>query len=741
MRNSKSRPANRWLGAAATLPLLMLPTALHAQSTAAPAADTQPAAADGGVAEIVVTAQKRAENLQKVPIVISVATGAQLTTAGVTSLPTLGALAPGLNTRTTAGAFQPSLRGIGTASNVVENPVALYIDGVYLPQQREGTRELPDVEQVAILKGPQGTLFGRNATGGVIQITTQQPTKDFTLRASAGIDSFLTGRGSVFVSGGLTDNILASFSADYAKQGKGWGDNELNGHDTFQLRHSLSLRGKLLFKPGSRTDITVIGDYMDRKDFTYSFIPYQGTSFVVPLARPITDKQNTVSPIDNFTQFKGGGISLTIDHDLDFAKLVSISAYRQGATGYMFDDAPSGTPTFYVGVSPGDQKNKSFSQEVQLISQGSDTFTYMVGVFYFHNKNENSPILRQFFAPFYGAVVAPPTVNRTTTTFGSEKTESVAPFGQVGIKVFEGTKLTLGARYTYEKRDLNGTVILSRYNGTSTTLLYNPSSLTIKKPTWRISLDHQFSPDVLGYVSYNRGIKSGGFNILNPANPAYLPEKLDAYEAGLKTELFDRHLRLNAGGFYYDYSNLQVTQFVGLAQAIVNGAKARLYGLDADFNARLTPELSLSGGIELLHARFTDYRSAVGSIPKATGGATVIAIDATGKRIPQSQKVAGTLAADYETPVSFGKIHLNATANYNGAFFYEADNFIRQPAYTIVNTSVAWTSTDNHYSVSVWARNLADEKVLTNASSQVIGYPVSYGGPPRTFGITGKINL
>ena len=190
---------NRWLLAAAPLALTALPAGVGAQTitSPAPAAAAAPTTDSNALGEIVVTAQKRSENLQAVPIVVSVATGTQLSTAGVTSLPTLGALSPGLNTRTTAGAFQPSLRGIGTASNVVENPVALYIDGIYLPQQREGTRELPDVEQVAVLKGPQGTLFGRNATGGVIQITTQQPTRDFTLRASAGIESYLTGRGSV----------------------------------------------------------------------------------------------------------------------------------------------------------------------------------------------------------------------------------------------------------------------------------------------------------------------------------------------------------------------------------------------------------------------------------------------------------------------------------------------------------------------------------------------------------------
>ena len=246
---------------------------------------------------------------------------------------------------------------------------------------------------------------------------------------------------------------------------------------------------------------------------------------------------------------------------------------------------------------------------------------------------------------------------------------------------------------------------------------------------------------MLGYVSYNRGIKSGGFNILNPGNPAYLPEQLDSYEAGFKTELFDRRLRLNAGGFYYDYTNLQVTQFVGVSQTVTNGAKARLYGLDVDFTARATPELTLSGGLELMHARFTSYPGAVGSIPKPAGGATLISVDATGFRVPQAQKFAGTLAVDYETRMSFGTIHANVTANYNGDYKIEADNFLTQGAFTMVNASLEWRPTGDHLSVSVFGRNLANALVLTNTTSQAIGYPVSYAVPPRTFGIAGKVTF
>jgi len=719
---------------------LLLPAVPAAPALAQEEAQTDATGA-AGVGDIVVTAQKRAENLQKVPIVITAVSGAQIENSGVTNLQTLPAIAPGLNSRVTAGAFQPYIRGVGTSSNVVENPVALYIDGVYLPQQREGLRELPDVEQVAVLKGPQGTLFGRNATGGVIQITTRKPTQDAEFMARAGIDNYATFRGTLFASGGLTDGIAASFSADYADQGKGFGDNVTNGHDTFQLLHSLSLRGKIVVDAGPRTEITLIGDYMDRKERTYSFVPYPGTSFSVPYA-PVGSVYDTRSPIDPYTAFEGGGVSLNIDHDLDFARLVSITSWRKGSTSYLFDDVPVGTPVFYVGVDKGDQPNENFTQEIQLISSDNGTFNWTVGAFYFWNKTANSPITRQFFPAFYGPAGPAPTSNRISQTYGEETTESIAPFGQVSIEVMQDTRLTLGARYTYEKRDMNGRTVLTRYDGTVLTIpkaAVVPDSITIKKPTWRVALDHQFTPDVLGYVSYNRGIKSGGFNILNVNNPAYLPERLDAYEAGLKMQLFDRRLRLNVGGFYYDYSNLQVIQFINLAQTVVNGAKARIYGVDVDFNAKLSDEFSLSGGFEILHARFTDYRNAVGSTPLPGGGATLGVVVASGNRIPQAQKFVASLSADYQKQFSFGSLNFNLTGNYNGDYYVEPDNFLKQGSYVMLNSSLTWTEPNGHYSLSVWGRNLANEKIITNASSQAIGYPISYGQPPRTYGITGKV--
>lgn len=200
-------------------------------------------------------------------------------------------------------------------------------------------------------------------------------------------------------------------------------------------------------------------------------------------------------------------------------------------------------------------------------------------------------------------------------------------------------------------------------------------------------------------------------------------------------------MRLNVGAFYYNYANLQVIQFVGISQSIVNGAKAELYGVDVDFNARITREFSINGGFEVVHANFMQYQNAVGSIPRPTGGAQLINVDASGNRIPQAQEFVGTLAADYQKTLSFGTINLNVLGNYNGDYFIEPDNFLRQKSYLTLNSSVRWTSPDETYSVSVFGRNLLDERVISQATSQAIGYPISYGQPPRKFGIIGTVSF
>ena len=703
----------------------------EAQSTA-PAGSATANGEPPALGDIVVTAQKRSESLQRVPISVTALTGADLAARGVTTTMQLSGVVPGLNLRTTVGSFQPTVRGIG-ASGGGESPVSLYIDDVYLPQPREGIRDLNDIAQLTVLKGPQGTLFGRNATGGVIQITTLKPSHEFRAEVGTEIDNYATIKTDVYVTGGLTSRLAASVSAQYVYQGEGWGKDFTTGHDTYRTEGQYTVRAKLLYQPTDRTNITLIGDYLNRRYLGNEVQAYPGTIMQFSSGGPLRSVYDTLSGIDGQLNFRDGGISLTVDQSLSFARLLSISSYRENTSFFRFDVLPAPQTNF---ISQSYAPGHDFTQEIQLISP-KGRFNWVTGVYYIHNFTSADPTIRTTTGP-----LAPlPTSTFMNITNGREITDSVAPFVQADWEFLPRTKLTAGIRYTYEKRDYAATNIVQRINGSSSVLVDRTDSLSVTKPSFRLGLDHQFTDDVLAYASFNRGFKSGGFNVSSASSAAYLPESLDAYETGLKTQFFDRRLRLNAAAYYYQYTNIQVTQFNSGIQTLTNGAGAHLYGLDIDFQASFVRGLLLSGGIELAHAVFTDYRNAVFSAPKPSGGATVFFGDATGKRIPLSQNVSGNLALTYHRDVAGAGVDFNVIGSYNGAYYFEADNFLRQNAYVILNSSIGLTLPGGRFNVSVFGRNLLDRHVITQSSTATTGYSAVYGQAPRTYGVAARIHF
>ena len=711
--------------AGATLILGIMPAAALAQTA-------PPAPAGDSLEEVVVTAQKRSEDLQKVPLAITAVTGAQLENIGVVDSVQLNQVSAGLNIRTQLGSFLPAIRGIGTSSNVVENPVALYIDGVYIPQQREGIRDLNDIDQLAVLKGPQGTLFGRNATGGVIQITTKAPSQQFEGAVSSSFDNFETYKGDVYVNGAVTDKISANLSANYSEQGLGWGTDLTDGSPTYKLFHQYGFMSKVLIEASDDTRITIGADYMNRAQIGTTFVAYPGTKNAYPGAGPLPSPWDTYAGTNSLLGFNGGGTSVTINQDLHFANLLSITSYRQGVGSWQFDNSAVPAPLYIIHTT--DAPNKDYTEEVQLVSPKTDVLSWVAGVFYFHNLNGVDPLYRTTTGVFAPA----PTSNALTVTTGNETTQSVAPFAQLGWTFLEDNELTLGVRYTEETRDFTGSVLSMENNG-KTGFTSTESSIDLYRTTYRVALDHNFSKDTIAYVSVNTGVKSGGFNILNPANPGYRPENLTDYETGFKTELLDNRLRLNSSAFYYDYKNIQVIDFTSGIQTIVNGAAAKLYGIDIDTEAELAHGLKFTGGLELLHAVFTSYDNAVIGIAKPTGGALLTVGSATGNRLPLAQNYAVITALDYDRNVPYGTFHFNVTSNFNGNYYFEADNNLRQPAYINLNSSVKLTLPSERYSFTLWAENLLNNAVITQATTQANEYPTSYGEAPRTYGITAHV--
>jgi iron complex outermembrane recepter protein len=452
-------------------------------------------------AEIVVTAQKRTEKIQTVPIEVNVATAGQLQAAGVLNTENLGTVIPGLNiSHATLLAFVPSIRGITTVSNTSENPTALYVDGVLIPGQQEGFRDLADVDQITVLKGPQGTLFGRNATAGVIQISTKTPSFTTQGAASVSYGSFNEIRASTYLTGAVTDKVAFSMTASYAHMGDGFGQRLASGASTNQLLHGISVRGKLLWQPSSDTDITLIADYSDRQDTGQAYQPLPGTTYStrgvatpvasIPICK-LPSRYDTCNGDKDYDIYRGGGVSGEIDHQFGFAKFVSITSYRKGYGEFEL----AGLPVAAQSLAPSllIMHTEDVTQELQLISPSGGRLQWTAGAFFFHSDT-NIPAFPTTVA--YPSLAAPEPSNYTyANSIGDQKVNSVAAFAQADYKLTNTTTVTLGGRYTYEKHELIGgeTIIsFAGLGGYSVTLPgTSQKSITANVPTWRVALSQK----------------------------------------------------------------------------------------------------------------------------------------------------------------------------------------------------------------------------------------------------------
>jgi iron complex outermembrane recepter protein len=689
--------------------------------------------------EVVVTAQKRTENLQKVPIAVSVVNAASLEQAGVNSALDLGNAVPGLKLLEIGGQVSARIRGIGSTAVAPgqESPVAIVIDGIYYASSSDVGGEMPDVEQVSVLKGPQGTLFGRNATGGVIQITTRGPGNQFESEVSTSLDNYLTSRSNVFVSGPLSSNVTASLAAQYAWQGNGWGENLYNDEWVHKIDHDVSLRGKVDFRLSDTDEIRTEYDYADRAGSTSGvFRPFPGFPPAYASTIPSSD-WDINSYLQPRLDYRGGGVSLIYDKELGFAKFSSISGYRQSEQYWAFSPAVTSVPSLDLALT---DFTKQFTEELQLVSTGSDRFTWAAGIFYIYNQAgqpEPGEQINMQAGPYRG-----PGPFSRVTVLTDQHLNSPAIYGQGTYHLNDLTRLTVGARYTYEKKVLDGTEFgtLAAVPANVTLFPESKTPLVSEKPTWRLALDRDLAPDVIGYLSYNRGFKSGGFNVRDPTNPPYEPERLDAYELGLKTQLLDNRVRLNGSAFYYDYKNIQVARYE-VNSIIYNGAAAKLYGVDLDGEARLTSALRFNAGVEWLHNRFTDFPNSVGSsyVRTPTGAdITLFPQSATGNALPDSPTVTYTASLDYTVQTRAGPLTFNVTDSYSSKFYLEPDNRLTQGADHFLDFSLAW-NVHERYRLRLFANNVLNEAVVSQGGTLPTGYIADYPNPPRTYGVKAAV--
>jgi len=699
-------------------------------------AGAQTAAPAVGLEEIVVTAQRRAENLQDVPISVAVATAAQLQAAGVASVTTLKMALPGVDVQRNNGYAIPVIRGIGSKGVApgLEPPVAFYVDDVYIANQTSTLLSLNNIEQVEALKGPQGTLFGRNATAGLIQITTRDPSQDLSGKLDVSYGNYDTFRATAYLGGGVAPNLVGDLAATIGAMGKGYGQNLFTGQDVYKVDRDLGLRSKWIFTPGSATSFRLILDYTDQKNSNNATRLPRGSTAPAPFGPTYGGRHWDIATEQPLTRFKGGGASLRIDHDLDALRVASITAYRRSEAFIAFDADYTPTVGRYITLI---QRDWQFSQELQLLSAPSSRVTWVAGAYYFAANSTYDPLNLYFKGVAAGpAPVSPVQID----TLSAHKTDSISGFGQATAEITEGLRFTAGLRYTSEKRTLADAVqIITQRNGGLVVVPFADREKRFNKLTWRLAVDYDINDDVLAYASYNRGFKSGGFNAGVLTIPFFNPEVLDSYEAGLKTNLFERRARFNVASFYYDYKDIQVQRNVNGATGLYNSGPAKIYGLEAEFEVRPARGLDLRATYQFIpHAEYRDFPAAVVAVPRAAGGYTLTTGPATGNRVALSPKHTLGLSADYTVELQSGQLGLNISYYYNGGYYHEPDNVTRQKSYNLVNGSIRYTSGDR-WSATLWGNNLTNAVVANVDGIQSFGATgirrASYA-PPRTFGVT-----
>ncbi|PNP97982.1 hypothetical protein A8G00_21200 [Sphingobium sp. SA916] len=682
----------------------------------APQSDADSAQGNNGVQDIVVTAQRIGESLQKVPIAVTALTADAISDRGITGSSALEAVVPNLSMSRIGGVNQPFLRGVGSdgAGGFDEKSVATYVDGFYIAAPSSTQLSFNNIQRLEVLKGPQGTLFGRNATGGVIQVVTKDPTQDPHAEFDVGYGNYSTVDANAYVTGGIAQGLAADLAVQYHNQDDGFGTNLITGRDVNKDR-TISLRSKWVYT-GDTTKITLFGSYDKGRSCGFCLQFQPGSAFVTgagPLGR--YDVRMTKEP---YFRTKNIFAGLRIEQELGFATFVSSTLYGDNDLEYYSDIATQSPPYVSVLGVVTHEKAKEYAQEFQLLGE-SGPLKWQVGTYLFRYDYN-------IFQPFDGAAFSP--VPGPFITQSDGRKDSVSVYGQGTYALTDELKFTAGIRYTYDKVETDNSKIDFQNTGI---VNFADRKITSKKPTWRLALDYQVTPEILTYVSYNRGIKTGGLSVNDFTSSGYAPEQLDAYEVGLKANLFDRAVRFNAAGFYYDYKNLQVSIASSSAAIILNAATARVYGLDVDLEVRPVKNFSVSVGLGLLDSK---YKKFVGAPSVALDG-TPSVVDVSGNRSINAPKISGSVTATYEIPTSVGDFKVSGTVTHKGKAFPTPDNLNPYPEYTLVNALIGWTSSDGNLGVELWGRNLTDRTYYA-IRVPIAGFgQTQVASPPRTYGV------
>jgi len=751
------KSARTLLGALAlSIPWAISTTALAADPSAPPSTTTSPAS-DEALTEVTVTAERRVENLQDVPITVSAVSKDALAAANITTLQGLSTIVSGYTGPGEIAFTSPHIRGVGSqvGSPGLENSVALYVDGIYIGATSPALLKLNDVDEIEVLKGPQGTLFGRNTTGGIVQIQTRNPAQTPEIDLDVGYANYQTISGSTYINLPVSDSVSTNLAVSSTGAGEGWGTNEATGNPTYKLNSEIQARNKWTFDLGSGTSLLLMGDYEYHSDQGFfDFRPVVGTVVAPTYTSTVSGWNANTSDTNDLSE--AWGLTGRLNHDFDFATLSNTVAYRDTRFDIVNFVGDRSAPPYDDDHFYWYTQDQQWTDELQLASNGDGNLKWTTGLFFYHAVDFNhQPItageLSADDAPFLSA-----------STDSKITTSSVAPYVQASYEILTGTTLTGGIRYSFDHHSMTGTFTNSGLpvgpGGAFVPIVPNTvedlPSFSDGSLSARVSLAHKFTPDTMAYVSFNEGSKSGGFNPVQINNAPFKDEKLSAYELGTKLQFWDRKVSLDVSGFYYDYRNIQVQAFLGGPPTIYNGPTAKLYGVDADLKVQVTRDFNISGNLEGLHSQFGDFPNAqfLGACdaahvvpplvcPQGPGvGYYSYFSNAKGNSLPLAPNFTASLVPSYKFHLNAGTVELAANYSYNSGYYFSVGHEFDQKAFSMVGASLQFSTLDERRYVRIWGANLGNTLAYQSGSIQTDSTSVSLDAP-RTYGVTVGVKL
>ncbi|WP_176594849.1 TonB-dependent receptor [Sphingobium sp. EM0848] len=740
----------------------------------------------GGLADIVVTAQKRAENLQSTPIAVTALNEEMIRSKGISSAADLTAVAPSVSVTTSPASstnMQLFIRGIGDIDPVLtsDSPVGLYVDGIILGRAAGSAFDILDLERIEVLRGPQGTLYGRNTIGGAVNLITAKPADDFhaSVDGSAGNYGYYSLKTSLDT-GNIADSGLKARFTYLHKQRNGYVD-DVNAPDTRDPGAYVldAFRGAVSFKTGA-LKLDYGFDFSKRESYAPAFqltvvrpdvLDYLQASPALGGSAPVY----SANRLDSIALNQGKmtdrviGHTLTAELDLGGVTLRSLTGLRRwtnrntgddldgnsGLVGFTVSPAVLAPPYTFnpLGVTPIDlfsttnrRRQNQFSEEINILGNVGDRFEYVVGGYYFreHSREYNE---QNFLLILPSPAPIPLTPQVTLNSFGvplstlldyDHYNKSLAGFVQGTYKLTDTLSATGGIRYTHDDKHL-----------VQRSPFVRDLSASFQRVNYAFSLNWQATPSMLVYARTASGYKAGGFNARS-SNSGFNPESLTSYEAGIKSDWLDRRLRVNLTGFYASHSDVQLQQFqagtAGASSITVNAGKARYWGVEAEVTAKPVDAITLGGNVGYTNRKYKQFL-----ILDPVTEQYVDVKDSARFMIGATTTISAYAQWDI-ADLSIGHLSARADYDYRGKIYFHPttvgtpyNDEIASGPRSLVNGRISLTNIDLNGAkaeLALWGKNIFDKKYrLYGIDFGAIGYAGNTYGEPATYGVDFRLKL